>query len=335
MRQLRVGVIGLGVGEQHLIGYDRNSRCQVAVACDRDQTKLSEIRKRFPNLRAVDSAEELLDDPNIDVISIASHDGDHFDQLCRALDAGKHAFVEKPLCQTFEQLKTIKSKWLQHRGQIKIKSNLVLRGAPLYRWAKQQVQSGQFGRIYSFDGDYLYGRLPKITDGWRAEVENYSVIEGGGIHLVDLAVWITGQRPETIQTIGNRVATANTSFRYHDYATATMCFPSGMIARISANFGCVHGHQHVVRVFGTDKTLLYDDQGPRLQSQRDPAPPATRLAYDALPDSKYVLIDGFVDAITGNQDLSDDTQVDFDVMSICIASDRSLHSGINEHIRYV
>jgi predicted dehydrogenase len=332
--ELRVGVIGLGIGTQHLTGYWRNPHCRVVVACDRDQGKLSEIRERYPRIRTVVCADDVLDDPDIDVVSIASHDDDHFDQLCKALDNGKHVFVEKPLCQSLEQLEVVKNKWLQHKNSVKIKSNLVLRGAPLYVWAKQQVASGELGDVYAFDGDYLYGRLPKITTGWRAEVNDYSVMEGGGIHLIDLMIWLTQQRPRTILTVGNRICTKGTSFRYNDYVAATMTFDSGMIGRVTANFGCVHGHQHVVRLYGTKGTILYDDQGARHQTVRDPAPPAKPVNHDPLPATKYILIDQFVDAILQDADMSCETQLDFDVMSVCIASDQSLRTATITEIQY-
>ena len=108
-----------------------------------------------------------------------------------------------------------------------------------------------------------------------------------------------------------------------------------IFGRVTANFGCVHGHQHVVRVFGTEGTIIYDDQGARYHSHRDPAPPAEPIDEAPLPSSKHVLINGFVDAIVNNIDLSGETQLDFDVMSVCIASDESLRTGITEEIQYV
>lgn len=188
--------------------------------------------------------------------------------------------------------------------------------------------------MYAFDGDYLYGRLPKITEGWRSRIDDYSVMEGGGIHLIDLMLWITGERPTTVRTAGNRICTHGTVFRYDDFHAATFTFPSGMIGRITANFGCVHGHQHVVRVFGTKGTFVYDDVGPRYQAHRDPAPPAEPVDKAPLPPSKYVLIDSFVDSILDDRD-DGDTQRDFDVMSVCIASDRSLLTGEVQQIEYV
>ena len=332
---LRVGVIGLGVGEQHLVGYRQNPKCQVGAVCDRDEQKLRIICDRYPEVRATTSSDDLIDDPEIDLISIASQDDDHFDQLCRSLDQGKHAFVEKPLCQSFDQLKTIRQKWAHQGGRINLKSNLVLRGAPVYRWLREKVRSDDIGQVYAFDGDYLYGRLKKITGGWRADVDGYSVMEGGGIHLVDLLLWITGERPLTVHTLGNRICTQGSAFRYDDYAAATFRFSSGMIGRITANFGCVHGHQHVVRVFGTKGTFLHDDQGARYQARRDPAPPAQSLPYATLPPSKHVLIGEFVDTVLTYGNSNEDTQTEFDVMSVCIASDKSLRTGEVEQIQYL
>ena len=53
---------------------------------------------------------------------------------------------------------------------------------------------GVFGRIYAFEGDYLYGRMFKITNGWRRNIPDYSVMTGGGIHLIDLFLWLTGEK---------------------------------------------------------------------------------------------------------------------------------------------
>jgi predicted dehydrogenase len=191
------------------------------------------------------------------------------------------------------------------------------------------------GEVFAFDGDYLYGRLSKITDGWRAEVEDYSVMAGGGIHLVDLLLWITGQRPTVVSALGNRLCAKETRFRYADYVAATMNLPDGMIARITANFGCVHGHQHVVRAFGTKATFIYDDQGPRWQTHRDPAPPAMPLNLAPLPASKYQLIAGYVDAILHDEELSLETQMDFDSLSVCFACDAALRTQSPHRVDYV
>ena len=161
------------------------------------------------------------------------------------------------------------------------------------------------------------------------------VIAGGGIHLVDLLLWITGQRPTVVSAFGNRLCTKDTRFRYADYVAATMALPDGMIARITANFGCVHGHQHVVRAFGTMATFIYDDKGPRWQAHRDPAPPAIPLNVAPLPTSKHELIPRFIDAILRDEDLNFETQMDFDSLSVCFACDAALQTQTSHQVQYV
>jgi predicted dehydrogenase len=335
MSRLRAAVIGLGIGEQHLLAYQRHPHCEVAAVCDLSEAKLAQARAKYPGIRTTRHEDEVLLDPAIDVVSIASFDDAHARQVVKALDAGKHVFVEKPLCLTGEELQTIRQAWRRHDGRKKLASNLVLRAAPLYRWLKQRIEAGDLGEVYAFDGDYLYGRIDKITQGWRKDVAGYSVMAGGGVHLIDLFVWLTGQRPASVQAAGNGICTKQTAFRYDDYSAALLQCPSGLVARLSANFGCVHRHQHVLRVFGTRATFLYDDAGPRWHWTRDPAAEAARITLAPLPASKGDLLAAFVDAIVQDQDLCNETQEHLDVVSIILACDRAARTRSHTEVKYV
>lgn len=330
-----VAVIGLGVGEKHARAWLATGRCGSIWLYDLDREKAETVAADLGAGKIATSLEEVLESPEIHVVSIASYDDDHFGQVVAALEAGKHVFVEKPICRTVEELQAIKAAWSKHGGKIKLSSNLILRAAPVYQWLKANVDAGEFGEIYSFDGDYLYGRLHKITHGWRKGVDNYSVMLGGGVHLVDLMLWLTGERPSSVCAAGNRICTEDSDFRYDDFVTTILWFPSGLAARITANFGCVHRHQHVVRLFGTDATFIHDDMGPRLHVTRDPEVAASPVTAFTLPKTKGDLIPPFVSAILGDEDLDADTQTIFDAISVCAASDRALRSNSAEEIYYV
>jgi predicted dehydrogenase len=325
--RLRVGVIGLGVGRQHLAGYLLHPGCEVVAVADFDAEKLATVGREYPKIATTTSAADVLADPSISVVSIASFDADHFEQVMAGLAAGKHLFVEKPLCQTAAQFEAIRTAWAASPKPVGLVSNLVLRTAPVFGWLRGEVQGGRFGSPYAFDGDYLYGRIGKITAGWRGQTPGYSVLAGGGIHLVDLMLWITGERPARVTAVGNRMCTAGTAFRERDFVAATFEFPSGLVGRITANFGCVHGHRHVVRLFGTDATFLCDDQGPRVQRSRDPAPPAEPVALDPLPATKHALIGPFLDDIAAARDTTAATRHDFAVMAACLAADEAVRTG--------
>lgn len=327
-------VIGLGIGRQHLIGFDRYEKSQAVLGCDISPQKLGELQDEYPNVEYTDRWQDILERADIDLVSVATFDDVHCEQVCALLSAGKHVFVEKPVCLSRDELDQINQAWTTSGG-LWLTSNLVLRAAPVYRWLRQSIQDGLFGDIYAIDGDYLYGRLHKITDGWRSDVKGYSVMLGGGIHMADLMVWVTGQRPGSVQAIGNRICTQDSSFRYLDFTSATYQFPSGMIGRINANFGCVHRHQHVLRVFGTKATFIYDDQGPRLIQTRDPEVPVEMLDLNPLPLNKWDLIPEMIDGIAAGEDPTPRVKHEFDVMSLCLAADQSVEQKSNIEIEYV
>lgn len=330
-----VAVVGLGVGEQHLRAFQSHPRCRVLSVYDIDFHRAEKVAMGLDGCSVASSYEELLTSQTIDLLSIASFDDAHYEQTLDALHADKHVFVEKPLCRSLDELKKIKEAWNSAGSQVALGCNLILRSAPLYRWVRTQVLDGALGEIYAFDGDYLYGRKEKITDGWRRDVNNYSVVQGGGVHLVDLMLWITGQRPLAVQAVGNRVCTSGTAFRYHDFVAATYEFDSGIVGRITANFGCMHRHQHVLRIFGTNATFIHDEESSRLHTSRDPAVPANEVVQDSLPSSKGSLIPEFVDSILTGRDRREDTQLIFDGISACVAADEAARTNSRIAIEYV
>lgn len=339
-RQLGVAVVGLGIGEQHARMYATLPSCRVKLLIDLDKTCATHVSEAFPGSEAGSEFDEALRRSDIDLVSLASYDDAHFEQVMRSLAAGKHVFVEKPLCRTVDELGRIRVA-LDANRSLHLASNLVLRGAELYRWLREEIAAGVFGDIYAFDGDYLYGRLHKITEGWRGEAENYSVMLGGGIHMIDLMLWLTGQRPISVQAIGNRICTRHTDFRYDDFVAATMSFASGMVGRITANFGCVHRHQHVVRIFGTRKTFVLDDAGARLMVARDPVEPGLPVApvefisLASKPAHKGALIPAFVDGIILNRTPhTADLDVTLDAISIAAACDESISHSSSVQIKY-
>jgi len=334
---LQVAIVGLGVGEQHARAFDRNQHSQIRWLCDFDLEKADRVRNDIGCQGALLTCDidEVLNDPVVDVVSIASYDDHHYNQVLDSLNAGKHTFVEKPLCRGMEELSKIKELWDSRQPEIKLQSNLVLRAAPLYKWLQHVIKSGDFGNIYSFDGEYLYGRLSKLTHGWRKNVRDYSVLEGGGIHLIDLMLWLVRENPVEVFAVGNKIATQSSEFVYNDFATSIMQFPSGLVGRITANFGCVHQHQHVMRVYGTNKTFLYDDSGARTHENRDPDDEILPVSLQPLPSGKGDLIDDFVNSILDKRDVTERTQAIFDAISICAASDKSMKTGRPEKINYV
>jgi predicted dehydrogenase len=263
---------------------------------------------------------------------VASYDHDHAGQVVQCFGAGKHVFVEKPLCRTRAELAAIQGAW---RPDLHMSANLVLRAAPLYRELGVRVRQGGLGQVYALDGEYLYGRLHKITEGWRAMVPEYSVLQGGGIHMLDLLVDLAGERPNAVTATGNRISTQGSAFQGPaDFAVATFEFPSGQVGRLVANFGSVLPHQHALRVYGTTGTFLYDDAGARLHTSRDPEAVLTSLTASPFPSSKGALVPELIGAIQGGADPLPAFRREVTLMSACLAADDALRTRERVEIHY-
>lgn len=337
---LGVAVVGLGIGEQHARMFATLPSCRIRALVDLDRSRAESLAPEFTGCEVVSRYDDLLEREDIDVVSIASFDDAHFTQVRSALLAGKHVFVEKPLCRNGRELADIRSA-LAADGNVHLASNLLLRGADLYRWLKAEIESGSFGEIYAFDGDYLYGRLHKITGGWRGETQEYSVMLGGGIHMIDLMLWLTGQRPVSVHAVGNAICTQDTGFQYNDFTAATMTFATGLVGRITANFGCVHRHQHVVRIFGSRKTFVLDDAGARIMTSRDPerpggsVPAPSPVDLATKPAHKGILIPSFVEGIVmhANRE-TPELNATLDSIAVAVACDESVATSSTVQISY-
>jgi predicted dehydrogenase len=335
VRELGVAVVGLGVGEQHARAFAALPDCRVRWLLDLDPERAEKLAAQLVGSKVAPDYAFVLGQKDVDVIAIASFDDMHAQQASAALAAGKHVFVEKPLCRSQQELEELKRLWVAAGGRLRLASNLVLRAAPLYRWLKEHISAGALGDLYALDGDYLYGRLHKITEGWRREVVDYSVVQGGGVHLIDLVLWLTGQRPVSVSAAGNRICSRDSGFRYNDFCSATLHFATGLISRITANYGCVHRHQHVLRAFGTAASFIYDDAGARLHESRDPDTKPRPVTESPLPTSKGALIPAFVESILAGENSAREVQTFFDAISVAIACDRAAASGANEAVAYV
>lgn len=323
---LRIGIIGLGVGERHLTAYAEHPACRVVALCDFSADKRRTARERYPDLRIVEDARDLLLAPDVDLVSIASYDDAHFAQLVMAIETGKHAFVEKPLCMTRDELKQVRRLLARH-PEVRVSSNLTLRSEPRFVELKRRIERGELGRLYHFEADYLYGRLHKITHGWRGELDFYSVVLGGGIHVVDLLRWLSGDEVEEVAAFGTGICTSGSSFRYHDMVVAILRFASGMVGKVSANFGSVYPHFHKLAVYGTDATFEHHLEGARLYRSRDPGAEPDVLDAPYPGHQRSRLIYSFVDSLTtGGSPIVTEEDM-FKTMSVCLAIEKAATRG--------
>ncbi len=329
---LRAGVIGLGVGEEHAVAYAAHPGCELVAICDSSEERLAAVGKDHSGVHSTTRPDEILEDPEIDLVSVASWDDAHHDQVTAALRSGKHVFVEKPLCQTEEQAREIFGV-LRERPELRLSSNLPLREEPRFREVRELVRSGDLGEIYYVEGDYDYGRLWKLTEGWRGDLERYSVFLGGGVHIVDLILWLTGERAVRVSAAGNRIATEGSKFRHPDLVAALIEFEGGPVAKVTANFACVHPHFHGLEVFGTEGTFINGLEQGELWRAGEEGPERSTIDTPYPAAGKGALIPSFVESIAGKGSPLVSAEDVFAAMAVCFAAERSLESGQPSEVR--
>lgn len=334
MKRLKVGIIGLGVGEQHISGYEKHPACEVVSLCDFSGEKLRMAKKKYPECRLSKSSDDILKDTNIDVVSVASYDNYHYEHITKAIANGKHVFVEKPLCLYENEARNIRA-LLKSKPGLRLSSNLILRMSPRFRKLKKAVDDKKFGSLFYVEGDYNYGRLHKITQGWRGKLDFYSVVYGGGVHIIDLLLWLTEDKITEVKAYGNNIASKGSKFKHNDMVVCILKFKSGIVGKLAVNMGCVFPHFHNLSIYGTKATFINGFKDGLFFESRDPNRPAKKIKADYPGVRKGDLIKSFVDSILkGTKAVVTEKDV-FDAMSVCFAVEKSIRNNKPVAVKYI
>lgn len=328
---LKVGVIGLGVGEQHIEGFNAHPDAEVTHVCDFDAKKLQDVISRHSGLKILENADDLLMHRDLDIVSIATYDSFHHEQVCKAIKQQKHVFVEKPICLFRNHADEIYN-LLNKNQNVKISSNLILRKSPRFIELKERIQKGLLGEIYYVEGDYNYGRLWKITEGWRSQEEFYSIVYGGGVHIVDLLMWLLDAKITEVKAFGSRKMTEGSSFKFNDTMVAVLSFENGVIGKISCNFSCVMPHFHKLSIYGSEATFENDVPDARWYASREKGPDLISTAYPGT--HKGDLIYNFIESIKKNKESEVGKKDIFDTMAACFALEEATTTDCSVKVNY-
>jgi predicted dehydrogenase len=337
---LKVGIIGLGVGMQHFHTYANNSECEVVAVCDFDLNRLAEIEQINPSIIRTQDAQLILNNNSINLVSIASWDNFHSEQIIQGLDNNKHLFVEKPLCLSANEAQSIIEAH-KKRPHIKIGTNLILRLAPRFVEAKKMIDSSVLGDLIFIEGDYNYGRLEKILHGWRGEQPNYSGVLGGGIHIIDLFLWLTKKRVLEVTAYGTNVATRNSNFKNFDLVTALLKFEDNLIGKFSVNLGCVYPHFHRFSIYGTRATFENSIPGANLYTNYDQKNinladlfkvTSMDLPYPGVNKGDYLTM--FIESVLKQKEPPISIVDIYNSLAVCFAIEKSAHSSKAERVSY-
>ena len=197
MTRIGMGLVGAGfVGPHHIDAVRRLGFVDVvAIACSSDESGREKaealgVRKGYGSYQA------LLDDPDVQVVHVATPNHLHYDVTSAALAKGRHVVSDKPLAMTSAQAKRLVSE--AHRAGVVAAVTFNYRGNPLVQQARLAIARGDIGSPHFLHGHYLQDWLLNDTDySWRVDPEKggaSSAVADIGTHWCDLAQHVTGLR---------------------------------------------------------------------------------------------------------------------------------------------
>lgn len=231
MDRLKVAVIGLGwFGEFHCDVLSALPDVELYALCTRTESRLNDLAKKYNVAKTFTDYRELLQDPELDAVSVVTMWDQHTEPTLAALEAGKHVFLEKPMAHTVEDCQRITDAAREAPGSLMV--GHVCRFNPRFISAKAEIDAGRLGEPVS-----LTARR-NIPAAWTPEIlGKIGPIIGDAIHDTDLMLWLTGRRIVSVhaQTHSVRNLThpdiGHTTYRFDNGALASLetvwCMPAG------------------------------------------------------------------------------------------------------------
>ena len=241
---IKVVVVGSGYWGKNLV-RNFNALSALAAICDSDPRVLRNLQKMYDGVPSVQGFDDLLDGsgPSADAIAIATPAESHYELTKKALLAGKHVFVEKPLSLTVDEGEELVQ--LAEEKQLTLMVGHILHYHQAVIKLKELIDEGELGKI-----QYLYSNRLNIGK-IRAE-EN--ILWSFAPHDISVILMLLGEMPETVYATGG-------SYLQHqipDTTLTTLDFPSGVKAHIFVSWLHPFKEQKLV-VVGEKKMAVFDD----------------------------------------------------------------------------
>ena len=331
-KKIIAATIGLGFGTHHVNVFKNNKSVKMKYICDY-KSKYKKYSK-ITGAKFITDYKKVFNDKEINLVSIASYDNFHFQQVKLGIESKKNIFVEKPICQNFKQFIKIKKKLNNYKR--KISSNFVLRYHPKFMEVQKLIRKKKIGKIYSIEGEYNYGRIKKLTHGWRGKIPFYSVVQGGGIHIIDLMIWLNKSNPKKVISIANKLMTKNSQFKYFDNNIALIHFDNGVTGKVSSNFSCMAPHHHYLKIFGSKGTIEVNFDSIVIYNSRDHKVKPKIIKFTKINKNyKNGVLEKFIKSVIKNKSVNNPTLKEILIsISTCLSIDKSFKTKKWEKVIY-
>jgi len=216
---------------------------QLRWVCDVSPASLEKIKQQFPQVQTTTRLDDLLEDPTLDGVVIATIAPTHFDVASRALSAGKHVMVEKPMTLTTGDAVALTD--LAKRLHRVLMVGHLLEYHPIIRHIRGMIDSGELG-----DVSYLYQQRLNLGTIRADENAWWSLAP----HDISVANRLLGAAPISVQCRGQNIVNANVA----DVVFAALEYPGGRLAHVHVSWLDPQKSRKLV-VIGSRKMAIFDD----------------------------------------------------------------------------
>jgi predicted dehydrogenase len=244
---VKIGVIGYGYWGPNLVRNFAETRgAQLAAVADLDPNKLALVQRRFPAVTTTTDHRELLNNPGIDAIAIATPVSTHFALAMAALKAGKHVWVEKPMTETAEQAKQLVDE-AERRGLVLLVDHTFIYTGAVAKM-KEIMQSGDLGRTYYYDS---------IRVNLGLFQRDVSVISDLAVHDFSILDHLLGEHPVAVTASGTNHFPGSPE----NLAYVTLYYDSGAIAHCNVSWLAPVKVRQIL-LGGSKRMIAYNDLEP-------------------------------------------------------------------------
>ena len=244
---LKFGLVGLGYWGPNLLRVLAElEETEVSWMCDLDPQRLERFGRRYPSARATNDFNDLLEDSELDAIVIATPVFTHFDLASRALRAGKHTFVEKPLASSSEEAGQLMR--LAETVERRLMCGHTFVYSPPVQAVRALLDTKELGEIFFISSSRVNLGLhqPDVSVIWDLGPHDFSIL----LH------WL-GETPTSVRAVGRDSIVPGIP----DVAFVTLSYASGIVANVELSWLAPSKLRRTV-VVGSQKMVVYDDGAP-------------------------------------------------------------------------
>jgi predicted dehydrogenase len=240
---IRLAVVGYGYWGPNIVrNVMERPELELWGLCEMNPERVAKFAGRYPGARTIASFDELLEDPDVDAVSIATPPSTHYPLAKRALEAGKHVLVEKPLATTVADAEELAE--LADRAGLVLMPGHTFLYSPAVNKVRALIESGELGEVYFVTSSRMNLGIYQ-PDG---------VVNDLAPHDLSILLYWLDQPVAMVSASGSTVFQNGVP----ETAFLTLCFERGATANVQLSWLAPHKVRQTI-VVGSKRMVVYDD----------------------------------------------------------------------------